>query len=253
MNPLAMLATELDRSLILDLLGFDPLPWQRALLRSTADKVLLNCHRQAGKSSAAAALGVLTALSEPGSLTLIVSASQRQSNELFRKVNAFYKSLGSPIPTVEDNSVTLGLRNGSRIASLPDSIDTIVGYSGPRLIIIDEASRVDDATYFGLRPMLTRSRGRMVCMSTPLGMRGFFHSAWIDRLATWERVEYPVTENPHVDPAWIEEERRLLGPRWFAQEYMCSFEDTISQVFSSETIEAAFDNDLVPMSFGGTL
>src|SRR4051794_34671351 len=179
MDPRLMLAIELDPSIMLTLIGFDdPLPWQRQLLRSTSDKVLLNCHRQAGKSSVAAALAVWTALVDPGSLTIIVSASQRQSNELFIKVGDFYKALGSPLDATVQNAVTMALANGSRVVSLPDSIDTIVGYSSPQLIIIDEASRLSDETYFGLRPMLTRSRGRMICMSTPRGKRGWFYEAW---------------------------------------------------------------------------
>src|SRR3954452_6573198 len=115
MDPLMMLATALDPSLLLDEIGFQPLPWQRQLLRSTADKILLNCHRQAGKSSATPTLAIWTALHDPGSLTLIVSASQRQSNELFRKVTTQYKALGTPIPLVEDSATTLALETGSRV------------------------------------------------------------------------------------------------------------------------------------------
>jgi hypothetical protein len=248
MTPLAMTALELDPSLVMEAIGFaDPLPWQRALLRSTSDKVLLNAHRQAGKSQATSALAVWTALFDPGSLILIVSASQRQSNELFDKVKATYQALGSPIPASEDNAVTLRLSNASRIVSLPDSIDTIIGYSAPRLIIIDEAARVKDETYYGLRPMLARSRGAMVALSTPRGKRGWWYEAWNDHEATWTRIEYPVTENPHIDIDWLAEEKRLLGPRWFAQEYLCSFEETEDAFLPAEAIDAAFCSDRPPL------
>jgi hypothetical protein len=248
MGPLAMTALALDPSLVMEAIGFaDPLPWQRALLRSQSDKVLLNAHRQAGKSQATAALAVWTALFDPGSLILIVSASQRQSNELFDKVKATYKTLGEPIPAREDNAITLRLSNASRIVSLPDSIDTIIGYSAPRLIIIDESSRVSDETYFGLRPMLTRSRGKMVALSTPRGKRGWWYEAWIDRESNWTRIEYPVTENPHIDPDYLEEEKRLLGPRWYAQEYLCVFTEAQDQYFPDEAIDAAFSSDRPPL------
>src|SRR5438309_595857 len=124
MDETTALATALDPSLLMDMLEFDPLPWQRALLRSSSDKILLNCHRQAGKSSATSVLAIHTALSEPGALILIVSASLRQSGELFRKVVNFYKALGSPAGVAEDNATTLTLATGSRIVSLPDSVDT---------------------------------------------------------------------------------------------------------------------------------
>ena len=81
MDPITSLATAIDPSLLLDELGFDPLPWQRQLLRSTSDRILLCAPRQAGKSTATACLGIWTALHEPGALVLNVSASQRQGVE----------------------------------------------------------------------------------------------------------------------------------------------------------------------------
>src|SRR5262245_11976618 len=62
--------------------GYDPDPWQRQVLESPARRTLLLCSRQAGKSLVAAALAVLTALREPGSLTLLLSPTLRQSGEL---------------------------------------------------------------------------------------------------------------------------------------------------------------------------
>src|SRR5262245_43454961 len=120
MDTTTLLALSLDPTLVLESWGYDPAPWQRRLLLSTSAKILLLAHRQCGKSTATAALAVAMALTEPGSLTLIVSASQRQSNELFLKVGACYKSLGTPAGLTEDNAVTLALANGSRIVSLPD-------------------------------------------------------------------------------------------------------------------------------------
>jgi len=55
--------------------GLNPDPWQERLLRSSAPRVLLNCSRQAGKSTMAAALAVHTALYDPGALVLLLSPS----------------------------------------------------------------------------------------------------------------------------------------------------------------------------------
>jgi hypothetical protein len=245
----------LDPSLILDEIGFDdplaePEGWQRRLLRSDSERMLLLTHRQAGKSSATAGLAIGTALHTPGSLILIVSPSGRQSGELFRKIVRAYERLGSPVPAVEDNAVTLALANGSRIVSLPDSPDTIVGYSGPRLVIIDEAARTSDEAFYCVTPMLLRSRGRLVCMSTPYGRRGWFHQQWEDRETAWERIIYRASENPKLDPSFLAEERKMKGPRWYAQEYECEFHDTVGQVFTSASIDAAFANDLQPLFSG---
>ena len=94
------LALALDPTLLFELRGLAPDPWQRDLLRSTAPRILLNCSRQAGKSTTVAALALHTALFRPDSLILLLSRSQRQSSELFRKVLAFYQSVESQAPKI---------------------------------------------------------------------------------------------------------------------------------------------------------
>jgi hypothetical protein len=44
--------------------------------------------------------------------------------------------------------------NGSRIVGLPGIEVTVRGFSAVSLLLIDEASRVDDAMYKALHPML---------------------------------------------------------------------------------------------------
>jgi hypothetical protein len=241
------LATRLDPSLILDELGIDPDPWQRRVLRSPSERMLVNCHRQSGKSTCTADLGIWTALYEPGSLILIISRSGRQAGELFRKLSGFYDTLGRPIPPVEDRADTLALRNGSRIVALPNSPDTIVGFSDPKLIILDEAARIGDDTYFDVAPMLLVSHGRMLALSTPFGCRGWWHNAWTSAEAGWERVELKASRNPRIDPAFLAGERVRLGPRWYAQNYECSFESTSDQVFDTASVQAAFTSDEPPL------
>src|SRR5680860_1822358 len=72
----------------------DPDSWQADVLRSDHPRILLNVARQGGKSVTVATKAVHVAVYEPGSLTLLLSPSQRQSGELFRKVLSVYKSLG---------------------------------------------------------------------------------------------------------------------------------------------------------------
>src|SRR4051794_29948593 len=130
MTPIKRLAMALDPATILDVIGYDPVPgggpataddWQRRILRSTSRRMLVNCHRQAGKSTAVGGLAVHTALYDAPALILIVSSGLRASGEMFRKITAAYDRLGSPVPTVEDSSITLALANGSRIVSLPNN------------------------------------------------------------------------------------------------------------------------------------
>ena len=70
-------------------LGMEPDPWQRDVLTGRHPRVLLNCCRQAGKSTTAAILALVEGLFRPGAKVLIVSRSHRQAGELLRRVK-FY-------------------------------------------------------------------------------------------------------------------------------------------------------------------
>src|SRR4051794_22281425 len=122
--------------------GLTPDPWQTDVLTAPADRLLLLCARQAGKSLVAAAVALLTALLQPGSLTLLLSPTLRQSGELFRdKVLSLYGAVSGLMPSTQETALQLALANGSRIISLPGTEETIRGYSGAALLIIDEAAR----------------------------------------------------------------------------------------------------------------
>jgi hypothetical protein len=275
-----------DPSLLFTAIGIDADKWQKDVLLSKADRLLMCCSRQSGKSQTAAALALKTALLEAPAEVLIVSRTQRQSAELLLKVKEMRRWLrsvaggGRPkkrrkkqavVPTLEarareerlqkrredfgddeeavrDSVLTEQLANGSRIISLPGKADTFVGFS-PDLLIIDEASRVPDDTYRACRPMLAVSGGRLVCLSTPFGKRGFFYSEWErcedaarqGRPEPWERYQVKVTECPRISAEFLEDERLALGDRWYAQEYMCSFEDPVGAVFAHDVVHAMID------------
>jgi hypothetical protein len=226
-----------------------PDPWQVTLLRSTSDRFLLLCSRQAGKSTVAAALALRTAFLEPG-LILLLSPTQRQSGELFRaKVSRLYAALGKPVAVVQQSALQMELANGARIVSLPGDEETIRGYSDVKLLVVDEASRVADSLYFAVRPMLAVSGGRMVCLSTPFGKRGFFFEEWNGK-GDWQRIRITADRCPRIAPEFLAEERRALGDRWFRQEYECSFEDTIDAVFLHDDIQSMFAANVEPLTLG---
>lgn len=240
------LACALDAVLLARRAGIEPDPWQCDVLRSSAPGQLLNASRQSGKSTTVALLNVHTALYQPGSLCLMLSPSLRQSGELFKKAVGIYRDLGRPVPAESETSLTLTLTNGSRIVSLPGQEGTVRGYSGVRLLSIDEASRVPDALYMAVKPMLAVSGGRLVAMSTPFGTRGWWYDAW-QSLEPWQRYEVPATMCPRIPPAFLEAERRSMGAWWYEQEYLCIFKDAQDSVFRRADIDAAFTDDIAPL------
>lgn len=245
---LARLAT--DPAAIFAPLGFAPDGWQKRLLRSAMSQVLLMASRQAGKSQVAAALALRTALLQPGSLVLLLSPSERQSGELQAKVFDLYDGLGKPVPSRKRTELQLHLVNRSRIIGLPDSEKTVRGYSGARLLVIDEAARVDDALYRTVRPMLAVSGGRLLALSTPFGQRGWFYEEW-QGSEDWLRMRVPATECPRISAEYLAKEERSIGPRWFRQEFMCSFEDVVGGVFDGDALQAAFTDAVKAVPFIG--
>lgn len=218
-------------------------PWQQEMVSSSASRLLLNCSRQVGKSTTTAILAINTALYEAKSLILLLSPSERQSKELFRKCLEIYEATGRPVPADVENELTLELKNGSRICALPGSEKTVRSLSGARLLIIDEASRVPDELYYAVRPMLAVSGGRLILLSSPFGTRGFFWQEWKNR-EHWDYYEVPATECKRIPAAFLEEEKEKLGPWWYAQEYCCQFMDAIGAAFRSEDIERLIKKDI---------
>jgi hypothetical protein len=240
------LAAALDPVVLAQQAGIDPDPWQREVLRSTAPRVLLNCSRQSGKSTISALLALHTARYTPAALVLLLSPSQRQSAELFRKCLDVYRGLGRPVPAQAETSLRLELEGGSRIISLPGSEDTIRGYSGVRLLVIDEAARVEDTLYRRLRPMLAVSNGRLIALSTPFERRGWWFEAWTGQ-EEWYRVEVPASQCPRISPQFLEQEQRALGPWFYRQEYLCQFSETVDQVFAYDVVMGAHAADVAPL------
>jgi hypothetical protein len=241
------LALALDPARLMLACGLEPDPWQAALLRSTSPRHLLLCTRQAGKSTTTAALALWEALYHPPALVLLLSPSLRQSGELFKKVLDCYRALSEPVPMRAESALRLELENGSRIIALPATEETIRGYSGVRLLVVDEASRVDDALYYGIRPMLAVSGGRLVCLTTPFGKRGFFFSAWNDDGPDWQRTKITAYDCPRISPQFLEEERRSMPEAWFKAEYLCEFTETLDQVFSYDVLMSAMSDDVQPL------
>ena len=223
-------------------LAFEPDARQAAVLDSTAKRGILNCTRQWGKSTVLAVKAVHRAWTVAGSLTLVASPSERQSGEFLRKAAEFLARLGVKRRGDGDNTSSLALPNGSRIVGLPGTEGTVRGFSAVSLLLIDEASRVSDATYKSLRPMLAVGNGDLWLMSTPYGKRGFFYDAWAHGDG-WERHTAPATECPRIPAEFLEEERREMGAAWFAQEYLCEFVDDGGGWFSREMVEGALSDD----------
>ena len=232
------------------LMEFEADEHQAAVLRSTAKQGILNCTRQWGKSTTAAAKAVYEMVSKPGCLVVVASPSKKQSAELVLRAEGMVAKLGLGVRRDGVFDVSMVLPNGSRLVGLPGREATVRGLSRASLVLIDEASRVSDAMYRALRPMLALEQGSIWLMSTPWAAFGFFYDAWAHGGEAWERVSVKATECTRFSQEWLEGERKAWGAEDFQREFMGEFMRDSASAFDADLVEAALDDGVGYLELG---
>lgn len=246
--------------------GLPPDDWQERLLRSRSKRILLNCSRQSGKTTTIGTLESHAAIYLDGIQIINVAPGLRQSRELFRKVMMAYRIAGKPVRARVENKLELELVNDSRVVALPGSEGTIRGFSGIDWLVFEEASRIPDALYHSVRPMIaTRPDARIIIPSTPFGSRGFFYEQWLETVGKklnrafgdiigkthvdeWEYFEVNAEDCPRISPEFLAEEKAVMGDWWYQQEYMCKFQDAQGAAFRAQDIEKIVQDNIAVWS-----
>jgi hypothetical protein len=251
-SPAGKLADTLARfldpvALALDV-GIVPDPWQAELLRTRPRRSLLLCSRGSGKSTVTALTALWTAIYEAPALIVIVSPSQRQSQEMFRTLMLFHSKLAGAPAAPDESKLRAEFSNGSRILALPGTEKTVRGLQGVAMVIIDEAAGVEDELLAAVRPMLATSKdgGRLIALTTPRGKRGWFFEAWTGT-GNWTRIEVPASACPRISQEFLDEEMKALGALIFSEEYLLEFRDNEECVFPLAIIKAAFKPEIKPL------
>lgn len=228
--------------------GFEPDPHQVELLRCNDPQVLVKWPRQSGKSQTCAIKVLHQACFDPGDVVILAGEKESQAMEVWEKAYTAHGVLSSKgdLPTVERSNNVLRFGNGSRVLALPSTVDSIRGYSA-KLVLIDEAAFTDDDVLAKVMPMLSNTRGRLLCPSTPNGDRGWWRDAWKSDSSAWTRLTVSIEDLPRLSPLEIARQRELLHPNQFRQEYLLEFLDTDAQFYDTETIEAALCDEIVPL------
>jgi Terminase large subunit, T4likevirus-type, N-terminal len=228
-----------------DVLHVDPDPWQAEIINARGEQRLILASRQSGKSWTTAVRATHEALFHAPAMVLVASPSESQSKELFRKITGFLGDIPDAPKATRRNETELELDNGSRLVAVPGSERTIRSKSAVTLLIIDEASRIEDALISAVTPMLATTDGDLIALTTPFGRRGWFYEQWSSGEG-YERTTKTAADCPRITEAFLAKERKRLGPMMYDQEYNCSFVDADTSVFSSELIEAALVDDFEP-------
>lgn len=199
--------------------GFAPMEHQEAYLNEQRNLICVK-GRQVGMSTAFAGLAIWKADSQPGSLVVVVSASQRQSSEVTSRAREGFARLGVKLKA--DSATQIHLANGSRIVSLPASARAVRGWSAD-VLCVDESAFVDSRTWRAARATVAATGGRVICQSTAGNPALWFYDLCQNVPDGWAYMRVPSSDAETITPEFLEQERASMSAWEYAQEYEATF------------------------------
>ena len=194
--------------------------------------------RRTGKSLAAGILAFAKLL-EPGKQVMVVAPNFTLSSIIWDYVTDIIRNLQLEVDRFNQKDKVVKLVNGSTFRLLSaNNRDSLVGRAA-HLIIVDEAAIIPDDEYFtrDLRPALsTYPDSRALFISTPRGKTNYLYSYYLrgqdSEFEDWGSAVYTWRANPLLSTKDIDEARRSISHKMFAQEYECDWTTTELQVYN---------------------
>lgn len=217
-------------------------PTQIQVLSSPARFKSVVATRRWGKTTCGV-LRVMQKIARPKRQGLFqwIAPTYRQCKTPYRTLYHALASAGQ-LTAHDAQAMTLDVATGWRIDFRSAEVADNLRGEGPDAANIDEGAQIDDETYDEvIRPSFADKQTDVLCIGTPKGRRG-----WLYKL--WARGQRDPVTGRQVDPnyrSWrftcydavfiardeIEEARRTVSARAFAQEFMAEFLDTVGVVF----------------------
>jgi hypothetical protein len=215
--------------------------WQKEVLRTdpalNADDqfVTVLASRQTGKSTTIGSLAYDDVTR--GKTCLLAAPSQRQSQELLRRITTFLQADPAPPKLIRSTLSEIETAGGGRVVSIP-ATDQARGFTADT-IVLDEAAWLDDDAIAALLPM-RRSGGRVLMMSTPRGRGGFFYDTW--SAGKTRRIFARSVDIPRLADK-VEYDRRFMSEIRFRAEHMCEFLGSGMPLISLDVLDNAISSE----------
>jgi hypothetical protein len=218
-------------------IGYHPYPYQAELLNTVAEdgsqKVISMWSRQAGKTSCCSWLAAWFAMKNPGTSTIVVSPTLRQSSLLMDKILSVWKRAGGK---GHATALTVKLQNESRIIGLPGGNPSGLRGHSANLLLEDESSRCSPELHAACLPFIAAQKApKLVMVSTPWTATGDFHDVWTKGKG-WTRIKVTADMCPSISKEYLAEQRQRLGP-FYPVEYECEWLQNESNLFSRAVID----------------
>lgn len=212
------------RSQTIDL-GYQPRPWQNDVHRSRRRFTVAVVHRRGGKSQAAVAELVDTALRLPGAVLAYVAPTRTQARTvIWQRLKDFTR----PVPGLQvyEQELKVVFPNGSCVF-LAGALDGADGLRGVGLdgVVLDEFGLMADSVFPSvIRPALADRQGWAIFIGTPMGRDPLYRLIQATQgLPDWSHFTYPASTTGVLPPEELEAARRAMPEDAFAREFLCSF------------------------------
>jgi hypothetical protein len=245
-------------------------PWQRKVIDKVEFRyqnpekckpyLLIVAPRGLGKSVVVGVINAILMIIGPNT-TSIFSPSERQSETLLSKskyfiYNSQFKKLvlkrGKSIPgmqTIKTGSLTVGTTKGSYSVANSNNEETMRGghFSA---VLVDEYARMTSHTVkAGILPMVRRSKGPIIAITTPFGRYGPAWEAFNDK-KNWDVMKVSATEASWITKESLEQEAAAYGQdvALAQQELYAEFVSDDQAVFKDYMFEHIYDSDFRNMA-----
>lgn len=210
---------------------------QAKILSSDKRFIFVNAGRRFGKTWLSGAKAMHKLTNKPKSVVWYVAPTQNLARNVFWDGWLKEHVPEEYIQKKNEQLMVMWLKNGSVLYVLSaENPDRLRG-SGVDLLIMDECGFIRKEAYDIIRPVLSDKYhdGEAVYISTPKGYNWFYDlycKAKANPLS-WDVFEYTTEEGGNVSREEIEEARKELSPKMFAQEYLASFECVSNRVYEN--------------------
>lgn len=242
-------------------MNFELDDWQKGFIATEGDKILCS-GRQVGKSEICGIDAGERAVKTGNKNYLIIAPTERQAYALYEKVvlyvNEKYpkmicKGINRPTKT------KLTLINGTKVYCLPVGLTGLgIRFMSIHRLYADECSRIPDEVWSAVTPMLIACQGVQIHLSTLHGRTNRFYKIWANENNAYGRFKrFSITtekcfKERKISKTWtieqrdfalqyLEDERKRMSKREFAQEYEAIAMDGLEQFFPTDLLRKIMD------------
>jgi len=215
--------------------------------------------RQLGLSTVTAAYALWMALFRKDKNILVLATKLKTAQGFLKKVKTILSNLPSwlRLTNVEAiNKTEVEFDNGSIITAIATGEDAARG-EALSLLIVDEAAIIRDLDelWAGLFPTVSEG-GKVIMISTPFGVGGFYHKTWIEAAAglnEFNPIKLPWELHPDRDNIWFAKITRNMTTKKVSQEYLCNFLTSGETFINNDDIDYIRDSISTPIIKEGPL